>query len=81
LQLALDEESNKFVVINTYKGLFHCTSLPFGILAALGIFQRAMDNILQGTVCIPGVVMYLDDILVTTPTAKEHLHSLQTVMD
>ena len=78
LQLALDEESKKFVVINTHKGLFRYTRLPFGISAAPGIFQRVMDNILQG---IPGVVVYLDDILVTAPTAKEHLQSLETVMD
>ena len=37
-----------------------------------------MDNILQG---IPGVVVYLDNILVTAPTVEEHLKSLETVLD
>ena len=78
LQLPLDTDSKKFVVINTHKGLFRYTRLPFGILAASGIFQRVMDNILQG---IPGVVVYLDDILVTAPTVEEHLKSLETVLD
>ena len=62
LQLPLDEESKRFVVINTHKGLFRYTRLPFHISAAPGIFQRVMDNILQG---IPGVMVYLDDILIT----------------
>ena len=56
LQVPLDEESKNYVVINTHKGLFKYTRLPFGISAAPGIFQRVMDNILQG---IPGVAVYL----------------------
>ena len=78
LQLPLDEESKKFVVINTHKGLFRYTQLPFGISAAPSILLRVMDNILQG---IPGVMVYLDDILITGPTVSEHLQSLETVLD
>jgi len=56
LQLPLDEESKKVVVvINTHKGLFRFMRLPFGISTFPGIFQRVMDNLLQG---IPGVVVY-----------------------
>ena len=65
-------------MINTHKGLFRYTRLPFGISAAPGIFQRVMDNILQG---ILGVMVYLDDILITGPTVSEHLQSLETVLD
>ena len=78
LQLPLDEEWKKFVVISTHNGLFRHTRLLFGISAALGIFQRVMDNILQG---IPSVMVYLDDILITGPTVSEYLQSLETVMD
>ena len=46
----MDDNSMKFVVINTHKGLFKYTRLPFGISSAPGIFQRVMagdlDNIL-----------------------------------
>ena len=65
-------------MINTHKGFFRYTRLPFGISAAPGIFLRVMDNILQG---IPGVMVYLDDILITEPTVSEHLQSLETVLD
>ena len=45
-QLLLDEESKKLMVINTQKGLFRYTRLPFGISSAPGIFQRAMESVL-----------------------------------
>ena len=69
-QLPLTEESKKFVVINTHKGLFRYTRLPFGIFSAPAIFQRVMESVLQG---IPKVVVYLDDILVAGDSEKEHL--------
>ena len=41
-QLLLDDESKKYVVVNTHKGLFRYTHLPFGISSAPGIFQRVL---------------------------------------
>ena len=78
LLVPLDKESKNYVVTNMHKGLFKYTWLPFGISAAPGILQRAMDNILQG---ILGVVVYLDDILITGPMSHDHLQSLETVLD
>ena len=60
LQVPLDEESRKLVVVNNHKGLFRFTRLPYGVSSAPGIFQRLMENVLQG---IPNVIVYLDDIL------------------
>ena len=77
-QLPLTEESKKFAVINTHKGLFCYTRLPFSISSAPAIFQRVMENILQG---IPKVVVYLDDILVAGDSKEEHLRLLGEVLD
>ena len=71
-QLVLDEESRKYVVINTYQGLFQYR-LPFGVSSAPRIFQRTMETLLQA---IPGVVVYLDDILITGRNEQEHLSNL-----
>ena len=38
-QVALDEESRKYVVINTHLGLFQYNRLPFGVASAPAIFQ------------------------------------------
>ena len=73
----MDEESKNYVVINTHKGLFQYTRLPFGISSAPGIFQRVIESVLQG---IDGVFIYLDDILITGPTEKDHLKSLEEVL-
>jgi hypothetical protein len=51
-QLPLDKESKQYVVINTHKGLFQYTRLPYGISSAPG---RTMENLLKG---IPGVEVY-----------------------
>ena len=77
-QVELEEESKKYmyVVINTHKGLFRYNRLPFGIVSAPGIFQRVMESLVRG---IPGVVVYLDDILITGPTENDHLITLEQV--
>ena len=77
LQVPLEEASQKYVTINTHKGLFVYTRLPFGIASAPSIFQRVMENLLQG---IPRVCVYLDDILVTGATEQEHLANLAQVL-
>ena len=59
LQIPLAEASQKYVTINTHRGLFKYTRLPFGVSAAPAIFQRTMLTILQG---IPGVAVYIIDI-------------------
>ena len=62
------------MVIITHKGLFRYNRLLYGISSAPGIFQRTMENLVQG---IPGVVVYIEDALITGPTNEEHLKSLE----
>ena len=75
-QLLLDEESKRYTTVNTHKGLFQYTRLPFGIASAPAVFQKTMDSILQG---IPHVACYIDDILVTGADDAEHLQNLEEV--
>ena len=42
-QLELEEESKQLVVINTHRGLFRFTRLPFGVSSLPGIFQGTME--------------------------------------
>ena len=39
LQIALDDESKQYMVINTHKGLYRYNRLPFGTHSASAIFQ------------------------------------------
>ena len=77
LQLELEEESQELVTINTHKGLYKYTRLPFGVASAPAIFQRTMEATLQG---LPMVCVYLDDILVSGKTEQEHLANLHEVL-
>ena len=77
LQLQLDESARDYLVINTHKGLFEYTRMPFGITSAPGVFQRTMDNLLQG---LQHVTVYIDDILITGTTEEQHLETLNEVL-
>ena len=76
LQLELHPDSLRYCTINTHRGLYQFTRLPFGIASAPAQFQKVMDTILQG---IPGALCYIDDILVTGTSEDEHLQTLEEV--
>ena len=76
-QLALDEESSKLTTFITPLGRFCMTRVPFGISSASEIFQRKMEELLEG---LRGVECYQDDIIVHGRTVEEHNSVLQTVL-
>ena len=57
--------------------VFRYNRLPFGVSSAPSIFQRLMENLLQG---IPGITVYVDDISVTGRTDEEHLQHLEETL-
>ena len=57
-------------MINTHLELFQYNRLPFGVNSAPAIFQQIMFQMILG---LPGVVAYLDDILVSAKTRVEHI--------
>ena len=76
-QILLKEQSKEYTTINTHRGLYCYNRLPFGVASAPSIFQRTMENILQG---IDHVCVYLDDILITGATEEEHIQNLDKVL-
>ena len=78
LQYPLHVDSRKYTTINTSAGLFRYTRLPFGVSSPPAIFQRVMDSMLKG---IPGVCVYLDDILVSGTNDSEHRQRLDRVLE
>ena len=70
LQISVAPESRELLTINTHRGLFQYTRLPFGIKTAPAIFQQITDTIL---VDVPGVATYLDDVLIVGSTAEHNL--------
>ena len=75
-QMEVAERSRPLLIINTHMGLFCYHHLPFGIVTALAMWQRAMSVVLQDC---KGVVYYIVDILVTGQTRREHEENLREV--
>ena len=86
-QILLDDDSKDLVTINTHRGLYRYTRLPFGIASAPAVFQRTMDIILQG---IPRTICYIDQYPLPKPeelftaftgaTDQEHISNLGEVL-
>ena len=57
LQLMLEEDSRQYLTINTHRGLYQFTRLPFGVTSAPAMFQKTMDLVLT-TCSISGVVLH-----------------------
>ena len=57
-------------------GLYEFKRMPFGLAGAPSSFQRVMDKILRS---FPFVTIYLDDILVHSPSIETHSSHLRTV--
>ncbi|KAG7294695.1 hypothetical protein JYU34_022957 [Plutella xylostella] len=76
-QVLLDDTS-KFTVINTHRGLFKYNRLVYGLASSPGIFQRIMSNIFKD---IPNVIVFLDDILCASSTIEEHFETLNKILD
>ncbi len=76
-QIKLAPESQKRLALSTHRGVLLQTRLPFGIKSAPGYFQEIME---QMTKDLPGVAVYLDDILVSGSSAKDHLTNLRRLL-
>jgi len=77
-QITLNEESRKYVCINTHKGLYRYTRLPYGVSSAPAKCQETMDKVLQGidkTGCI------MDDIIITGDDDDDHIKNIECVME
>lgn len=76
-QLPLEKESAKLTTFITPFGRYHFNRLPFGISSAPEIFQRTMEEILNGE---NNVVCYFDDILVHSKDNKDHEKHLESCL-
>ncbi|KAK8768579.1 hypothetical protein V5799_014956 [Amblyomma americanum] len=76
-QVQLEPESQELVTINTLKGLFQFTRLPFDVVSAPALLRREMDNLLGD---LPHVAVHFDDILVTGRTDEDHWKNVSSVL-
>ena len=77
-QLLLDEQSQELATINTPKGLYRYTRLPYGIASSPAIWQRFIDQVLSGLTFTCAI---MDDVLVSGVNDYDHLKNLEKVFE
>lgn len=76
-QVKLAPESQRRLALSTHRGVLLQCRLPFGISSAPGYFQEIMEQVTQD---LPGVCVYLDDILVSGANPDEHVENLRRLL-
>ena len=77
LQMKLGYESSLLTTMNTPIGRYRRLKLPFGIKSAPEMYQRAMDEMLEG---IDHAYEIMDDVLVAGPDISHHDSGLEKVL-
>lgn len=78
-QVLLEKSSREFTAFTVPgRSLFHFTRMPYGLKSAPATFQRLLDRLIKSEM-EPHAFVYLDDIVVVTPTFEEHLEWLGRV--
>ena len=75
LQVELEDNSRKYLVINTIKGLKEFT---YGVTPASAIFQKKIENALSS---VPMTVVKIDDILISGTNEYDNFKNLSSVFD
>lgn len=78
-QFEVNEKDRPRTAFITKYGLFEYTRMPFGLCNAPSTFQRGMELVLRRLQWAT-LLIYLDDVIITGKTFKEHLNNLGEVL-
>ena len=83
-QIRMSPASREKTAFTTPQGLYEFLVMPFGLTNAPAVFQRLMQRLVTGLNPASGpdfVAVYIDDILVFSPTLEQHLSHLRAVIE
>ena len=78
--VCVDPESREKTAFVVEHGLYEYKRLPFGLVSAPASFSRLMDHILRDHLGI-FILVYLDDILIYSDNAEDHLKHLRIIFN
>jgi len=76
--MEVQEESQEYLTVNTHQGLYQYNRHVFGITSAPAIWQRAIDQVLDG---LGGTSCILEDMIITGKDDQEHPDHLEEVLE
>ena len=76
--IAIDEDSIKKTAFCTPFGKYEYLKVPFALAQAPSYFQKLMNKVLNG---LNFAFAYLDDIIIFSETAEEHMKHIQIIID
>lgn len=79
-QIRIREEDVPKTAFVTRYGSFEWKVLPFGLSNSPSVFQKMMNSVLSGYVD-KFVQLYLDDVLLYSKTAEEHIEHIKLVLE
>ena len=77
-QIEVHPSSQKYLTINTHMGRYAFRVLPFGLHSSPSAFQRLMNTVLRG-VLWEYAIPFLDDVVVYSNNADDHLRHLEEI--
>ena len=79
-QLPMAEESQDYTAFSTPFGSFKWLRMPMGLTGSPNTFQNLMEQVLVGLTW-KTTVPYLDDCIIFSSTAEEHIERLREVLE
>ena len=74
----LTKASQELTAFRTPDGLYMYKRLPMGLKTASAVFSRYIDSVL-GELKWDSILVYIDDLLIATPTFDEHINLMEKV--
>jgi hypothetical protein len=78
-QIRIHPDSQAYTAFTSHRGLYEYVRMPFGLKNAPAVFQHAMDTALHDELRQGWVRVYIDDIVVFSPSFDEHLRHLHII--
>ena len=79
-QIPLHPEDSKKTAFLSHAGLYEWVRMPMGLMNSPAVFQRVMDLAFAGMKW-RNLLVYVDDVLVMSPTFERHVEDLQEAFD
>lgn len=77
-QMEMTDEAKPLLTLNTHRGLYRLNRLAFGVASAPAIWQRSIDQVLNG---LERTKVIIDDIIVTGVDDSDHIKNLRAVFE